>query len=93
MGDVVIALSRAVQEAGHDVEALIPKFDIIDYNQVASYWEQAWMGCMCAWMGCMHDCLQNSGRENTGIQARAGGVKRTHSSPAYSPFLLLSFFS
>lgn len=29
------ALSRAVQEEGHEVEVVLPKYDCIDYNQVA----------------------------------------------------------
>lgn len=34
LGDVVTALGRAVQEEGHDIEVVIPKYDCIDYNQV-----------------------------------------------------------
>lgn len=34
LGDVVTALGRAVQEEGHDVEVVIPKYDCIDYSQV-----------------------------------------------------------
>lgn len=34
LGDVVTALGRAVQEEGHDVEIVIPKYDCIDYGQV-----------------------------------------------------------
>ncbi len=35
MGDVVTALGRAVQEEGHDVEAVIPKYDCINYDLVS----------------------------------------------------------
>lgn len=35
MGDVVTALARAVQEEGHIVEVVLPKYDIIDYNEVS----------------------------------------------------------
>jgi starch synthase len=34
MGDVVTALGRAVQEEGHDVEVVVPKYDVINYDQV-----------------------------------------------------------
>lgn len=34
LADVVTALGRAVQEEGHDVEILMPKYDCIDYDQV-----------------------------------------------------------
>ena len=34
LGDVVTALGRAVQQEGHDVEVVIPKYDCIDYSQV-----------------------------------------------------------
>jgi starch synthase len=34
MGDVVTALARAVQEEGHTVEVVVPKYDIISYHQV-----------------------------------------------------------
>ncbi|KAJ9523115.1 hypothetical protein QJQ45_023899 [Haematococcus lacustris] len=34
MGDVVTALGRAVQEEGHSVECIIPKYDSINYSQV-----------------------------------------------------------
>lgn len=36
MGDVVTALGRAVQEEGHAVEVILPKFDCINYNLVGS---------------------------------------------------------
>ena len=35
MGDVVTALARAVQEEGHAVEAILPKYDIINYAEVS----------------------------------------------------------
>ncbi len=34
MGDVVTALGRAVQEEGHRVEVIVPKYDVINYKQV-----------------------------------------------------------
>ncbi|EFJ50113.1 hypothetical protein VOLCADRAFT_58732, partial [Volvox carteri f. nagariensis] len=34
MGDVVTALGRAVQEQGHDVSVIVPKYDCINYNLV-----------------------------------------------------------
>jgi starch synthase len=34
LGDVVTALGRAVQQEGHGVEIVIPKYDCIDYSQV-----------------------------------------------------------
>jgi glycogen synthase len=34
MGDVVTALARAVQEEGHTVEVVVPKYDVISYHQV-----------------------------------------------------------
>ncbi|GAB4813944.1 hypothetical protein N2152v2_000990, partial [Parachlorella kessleri] len=34
LGDVVTALGRAVQEEGHEVEVIMPKYDCIDYGQV-----------------------------------------------------------
>ena len=36
MGDVVTALARAVQEEGHRVEVVLPKYDVIDYGQVGN---------------------------------------------------------
>jgi starch synthase len=38
MGDVVTALGRAVQEEGHAVEAVIPKFDTINYDLVEDFY-------------------------------------------------------
>lgn len=35
LGDVVTALGRAVQEEGHTVEVVMPKYDCIDYEQVS----------------------------------------------------------
>ena len=35
MADVVTALSRAVQEAGHNVKVILPKYDIINYAEVS----------------------------------------------------------
>jgi len=34
LGDVVTALGRAVQEEGHEVEIVLPKYDCIDYSAV-----------------------------------------------------------
>ncbi|KAK2076899.1 hypothetical protein QBZ16_005127 [Prototheca wickerhamii] len=34
LGDVVTALGRAVQEEGHDVEVVLPKYDCINYDLV-----------------------------------------------------------
>ena len=36
MGDVVTALGRAVQDEGHEVEVLVPKYDIINYDLVGA---------------------------------------------------------
>ena len=36
MGDVVTALGRAVQEEGHRVEVILPKFDCINYKEVGT---------------------------------------------------------
>lgn len=36
MGDVVTALARAVQEEGHNVNVILPKFDVINYGEVRS---------------------------------------------------------
>ena len=34
MGDVVTALGRAVQEEGHDVMVILPKYDVLNYAGV-----------------------------------------------------------
>lgn len=34
MGDVVTALARAVQDEGHKVEVIVPKYDCINYGEV-----------------------------------------------------------
>ncbi|WIA34022.1 hypothetical protein OEZ86_012404 [Tetradesmus obliquus] len=39
MGDVVTALARAVQEEGHTVEVVVPKYDIISYHQVEGLYQ------------------------------------------------------
>jgi len=36
MGDVVTALSRALQEKGHRVDVVLPKFDILKYDQISN---------------------------------------------------------
>ena len=43
MGDVVTALARAVQEEGHRVDVIVPKYDCIQYDQVR---ERAVQYCM-----------------------------------------------
>ena len=49
MGDVVTSIGRAVQDMGHMVEVLLPKYDTIDYeNQVEGFKEIEsfeWGGC------------------------------------------------
>lgn len=34
LGDVVTSLARAVEEAGHTVEVILPKYNNLDYSQV-----------------------------------------------------------
>lgn len=34
MGDVVTALGRAVQDEGHDVMVVLPKYDVLKYAEV-----------------------------------------------------------
>jgi glycogen synthase len=36
LGDVVTSLSRAVQDLGHNVEIILPKYDCINFNLVSS---------------------------------------------------------
>jgi len=48
MGDVVTALGRAVQDEGHDVTVILPKYDIINYDNVKDMREEMsfhWGGC------------------------------------------------
>ena len=33
MGDVVTALGRAVQEEDHDVMVVLPKYDVLNYEE------------------------------------------------------------
>ncbi len=35
MGDVVTALGRAIQEEGHHVSVILPKYDILRYGAIA----------------------------------------------------------
>ena len=37
MGDVVTALARAVQDEGHEVSVIIPKYDCLDYAEVSPF--------------------------------------------------------
>ena len=34
MGDVVTALARAVQDEGHQVTCIVPKYDCMNYKEV-----------------------------------------------------------
>ena len=36
MGDVVTALARAVQDEGHQVTCIVPKYDCLNYDAVSS---------------------------------------------------------
>ena len=40
LGDVVTSLGRAVQEAGHHMEVILPKYDVLDYSQVFNIREE-----------------------------------------------------
>ena len=40
LGDVVTSLGRAVMEAGHRMEVILPKYDVLDYSQVANMREE-----------------------------------------------------
>ena len=41
MGDVVTALGRAVLDEGHDVEVIVPKYDITNYALVEGMVEES----------------------------------------------------
>ena len=43
MGDVVTALARAVQEEGHHVQVVIPKYDCLDYAEARA---RAWIALL-----------------------------------------------
>ena len=36
MGDVVTALARAVQDEGHQVTCILPKYDCLNYKEVSA---------------------------------------------------------
>ena len=40
LGDVVTSLGRAVMEAGHRMEVILPKYDVLDYSQVRNMREE-----------------------------------------------------
>ncbi|XP_024543721.1 starch synthase 3, chloroplastic/amyloplastic-like [Selaginella moellendorffii] len=44
LGDVVTSLSRAVQELGHNVEIILPKYDCLKYNHVEELQEKESFG-------------------------------------------------
>lgn len=48
LGDVVTALGRAVQEEGHEVEVVLPKYDCINYNLVQASGVSAWKRLLLA---------------------------------------------
>lgn len=58
MGDVVTALGRAVQEEGHQVEVILPKYDCIQYDEVHSQRATAGLhvSCPCAFTASMCAC-------------------------------------
>ena len=62
MGDVVTALGRAVQEEGHRVEVILPKFDCINYKEVGT-WADARPSCETSFTSspCQKVWLWNSG--------------------------------
>jgi glycogen synthase len=39
LGDVVTSLGRAVQDAGHRMEVILPKYDVLDYSRVKNFKE------------------------------------------------------
>eukprot|EP00252_Welwitschia_mirabilis_P009331 TRINITY_DN21856_c0_g1_i2.p1 TRINITY_DN21856_c0_g1~~TRINITY_DN21856_c0_g1_i2.p1 ORF type:complete len:1127 (+),score=268.55 TRINITY_DN21856_c0_g1_i2:154-3534(+) len=55
LGDVVTSLSRAVQELGHNVEIIVPKYDCLDYSHIHNLevkMEYSWGGAQIkAWHG------------------------------------------
>lgn len=52
MGDVVTALGRAVQEEGHKVEVILPKYDCIQYDEVGFFHVATWL-LMQAYFHCI----------------------------------------
>lgn len=58
MGDVVTALGRAVQEEGHKVEVILPKYDCIQYDEVQLP-KYDCIGCNKVNLP-VHDCTQTN---------------------------------
>ena len=50
MGDVVTALGRAVQEEGHRVEVILPKYDCIQYDEVGHVTQHTKLSPVCFWV-------------------------------------------
>ena len=48
MGDVVTALARAVQDEGHEVEVVLPKYDIINYAEASADGSSIVLSCQLA---------------------------------------------
>ena len=71
MGDVVTALGRAVQDEGHSVTVILPKYDIINYDAVKDMREEIefeWGGCRTkAWRGVVEDLDVRAGAFNLHI--------------------------
>eukprot|EP00850_Spirogloea_muscicola_P022200 SM000282S10603 [mRNA] locus=s282:6677:12402:+ [translate_table: standard] len=63
LGDVVTSLSRAVQELGHRVEVVLPKYDCLKYSQIFELEEKSfffWGGtCIRTWQGFVEGILVN----------------------------------
>ncbi len=64
MGDVVTALGRAVQEEGHQVEVILPKYDCIQYDEVRSP-KLACIGCNIVNLP-VCDCIQQVSKAPVG---------------------------
>ena len=73
MGDVVTALGRAVQEEGHNVMVVVPKYDCLNYKHVSEvcdwcvtglrfvyFWVPEWEGLLSGRV-CMCGWVQQLG--------------------------------
>lgn len=63
MGDVVTALGRAVQDEGHDVSVILPKYDVLRYGAISEltpgreFWFENVQ--VRAWHGIVQGALSN----------------------------------
>ena len=78
MGDVVTALGRAVQEEDHDVMVVLPKYDVLNYEEVRALRSITWSPLIAVMIIPRRDLITWEPYQSGGVAMMVRAAEPTH---------------